>query len=334
MLGLPLNYCHTFVEVTQTMINIFPWGGPRRFHAHAEVLRKYFGSRVQKLTVDAGFSCPNRDGRLGTEGCTFCDNRAFNPSYCTPDKSIRTQLLEGIEFHARRYRRAAAYLAYFQAFTNTYAPVSLLQSRYEEALSVPGVMGLVIGTRPDCLDNEVVERLRQFSLHTYVSVEVGVESFSDVSLTRIKRGHDVKASVEAIQHLAEAGLHTAIHIIFGLPPESREEMIAQAGLISTLPVKSLKIHQLQLIKGTEMEKQYLASPTDFHLFELEEYIDLVISFLERLSPAIAIERLAAEAPPRYLVVSPFGTMRYDEVLRRIESKMEALNTFQGRLFQS
>lgn len=310
------------------------WPSQRRFFAHTAVLRRLFGGRVQKLTVDAGFSCPNRDGTLGTLGCSYCDNDAFNPSYCRPEKPLHEQIVEGMAFHTRRYRRAESYLVYFQAYTNTHGPVTLLRQRFEEALRFPSVKGLVIGTRPDCLGDEVISLLHELSGKTWISVELGVESLYDRSLALTGRGHDAASARDAILRLAAAGLHTGIHLMLGLPGESREDMLAEAGMISHLPVNSLKLHQLQIVKGTRMESMYLENPEGFKLFSLDEYTDLVIAFLERLAPYISVERLAAEAPPRFLAVNPFGLMRYDSILRHIEDRMEALNTWQGRLFES
>lgn len=309
---------------------MFPWGDHRRINAHSLRLKERFGMRVQKLSVDAGFSCPNRDGSRGRGGCTFCDNNAFNPSYCVPEKSIRQQLEEGIAFHRLRYRRTSAYLAYFQAYSNTYGPLDVLQQRYSEALSVDGVMGLVIGTRPDCVGEEVLELLAKLALQYPVFLELGLESCCDRTLMRINRGHSFAEAEDAIRRAAGRGLEPAIHLMLGLPGESREEMIASADIISSLPVRSLKLHQLQIIKGTVMEKEWMQMPGDFTIFGLDEYIDLVIRFLERLRPDIAIERLAAEAPPRYLAERRWGGLRYDQILRRIEDEMERRDTWQGR----
>lgn len=311
---------------------MYPWKDKRRFNAHSCRMREEMGSRIQKLSVDAGFSCPNRDGEKGRGGCTYCDNNAFNPSYCTPVKSITDQLLEGIRFHKQRYRKAAAYFAYFQAYSNTYAPLDVLEQRYMEALKVDGVKGIVIGTRPDCVPDDVLGLLRELASQTQIHLELGLESCYDRSLERINRGHSWEESLDAIKRAASAGFPPAIHLIMGLPGESVEDMIAEAGIISGLPIRSLKLHQLQIIKGTKMEKEFISSPEDFKIFELEEYIDLVIRFLEQLRPDIAIERLAAEAPPRYLYERKWGGLRYDQVLQKIEGEMEERDTWQGKFF--
>ncbi|MBN1108702.1 MAG: TIGR01212 family radical SAM protein, partial [Bacteroidales bacterium] len=234
----------------------YPWGHDRRFNAYSGYFRKLFGSRVQKVSVDAGFTCPNRDGTKGRGGCTYCNNDAFNPSYCIPEKSVRQQIEEGISFHRRRYREAESYLVYFQAYTNTYAPLSRLREIYSEALEVPGIKGLVIGTRPDCIDDEKLEYIKELSSDHYVAVEYGVESCYDKTLKRINRCHTYNDAVEAIEASARKGIHTGAHFIFGLPGETREEMMAEADIISGLPLTTVKFHQLQIIRGTAMEREY------------------------------------------------------------------------------
>lgn len=309
---------------------MFPWSDNRRFNSYSSYMKKEFGSRVQKISIDAGFSCPNRDGKISTGGCTFCRNDAFNPSYCRPEKSVRQQIEEGIEFHQRRYRRAKSYLAYFQAFSNTYKPIDELERLYREALSVDGVIGLVIGTRPDCINEETLEMVKD--LNTTVILEYGVESVYDQTLTRVNRGHDFATAKKAIELTHEYGFHCGGHFIFGLPGETRDMMLNAAKVISELPLTTVKFHQLQIFKDTKMADEYLANPSDFHLFTLEDYIEFVIDFIERLSPNIVIERFAGEVPPRYLVSKPWLNLRYDQVLSLIEKRLEKRNTFQGKLF--
>jgi len=312
---------------------VFPWGHPKRFNSFTEHLKKQFGGRIQKLSIDAGFTCPNRDGTLATGGCTYCDNDAFNPSYCRPEKSITCQIAEGIEFHANRYRRASQFLAYFQPFSNTYAPAGRLKELYNEALAFPGVAGLVIGTRPDCVDDEKLALLKEISDHHYVMVEYGMESCFDETLRRINRGHTFKQTVKAIRKTSALGIPAGGHLILGLPGETREQMLSEAAIISRLPLQMIKFHQLQIFRDTAMASEYKNYPENFNLFDLEEYIDFVIDFIERLSPRIMIERFASEAPPRYLVAPDWGRIRYDEVLRRIEVRMEERDTFQGKGFE-
>ena len=232
-------------------------------------------------------------------GCTYCNNDAFNPSYCLPEKSVSEQIEEGIEFHKWRYSEAVSYLAYFQAYSNTYAPLDLLKKLYEEALRYPGVTGLIIGTRPDCIDEEKLAYLKELSARYYIAVEYGIESCYNKTLIRINRGHSFEDAVSAVERTAELGINTGAHFIFGLPGETREEMLDQADIISGLPLKTVKFHQLQIIKGTTMEKEFLDNPSDFELFEWEEYLEFFIKFLERLNPAIVVERFTGEAPPGF-----------------------------------
>lgn len=307
---------------------MFPWGDNRRFNSYSSYFTREFGSRVQKISIDAGFSCPNRDGKISTGGCTFCRNDAFNPSYCHPEKSIRKQIEEGIEFHQRRYRRAKSYLAYFQAFSNTYKPLDELEKLYREALSVDGVIGLVIGTRPDCINEETLRMLKD--LNATIILEYGVESVYDQTLTRVNRGHDFATAKKAIELTHKYGFHCGGHFIFGLPGETQEMMLNAADIISKLPLTTVKFHQLQIFKDTKMADEYLANPSDFHLFTLEDYIEFVIDFIERLNPNIVIERFAGEVPPRYLVSKPWLNLRYDQVLSLIEKRLEERNTYQGK----
>ena len=307
---------------------MFPWGDNRRFNSYSSYFTREFGSRVQKISIDAGFSCPNRDGKISTGGCTFCRNDAFNPSYCHPEKSIRQQIEEGIGFHQRRYRRAKSYLAYFQAFSNTYKPLDELEKLYREALSVDGVIGLVIGTRPDCINEETLDMLK--SLDATVILEYGVESVYDQTLTRVNRGHDFATAKKAIELTHKYGFHCGGHFIFGLPGETREMMLNAADIISELPLTTVKFHQLQIFKDTKMADEYIANPSDFHLFTLEDYIEFVIDFIECLNPGLVIERFAGEVPPRYLVSKPWLNLRYDQVLSLIEKRLEERNTYQGK----
>ena len=302
------------------------------YRSYAEDCKKAFGSRLQKLSVHAGFTCPNRDGRCGVGGCTYCDNAAFNPSYCRRVGDIRTQLEEGKRFHAWRYRKASKYVAYFQTYSNTYAPLDVLKARYEEALSVEGIEGLIVSTRPDCLPDETLAYLADLSRRCYVRVEIGIESCYDATLRRINRGHDMACTRDAYRRAAAHGLVCGGHLMFGLPGESRADMVAQAALLSELPaLDSLKLHQLQIIKHTAMAAEYEAHPERFSFFTVDEYVELVVDFLERLSPHIRIERLAGEVPPRFLGGPAFG-LRSERVAERIVARMQARGTWQGRLY--
>jgi radical SAM protein (TIGR01212 family) len=310
----------------------FMWGHWRRFNAYSEYFKREFGGRVQKVSVDAGFTCPNRDGSIGTGGCTYCNNDAFNPSYCSPQKSIRQQIEEGIEFHSRRYRRAEKFLVYFQAYSNTYDSLERLKAIYDQALAVEKVVGLVIGTRPDCIDDRKLKYFAELAKTHYIIIEYGLESCYDKTLATINRGHNFADSVNALEKTAELGLKTGVHLIFGLPGETKHQIIDQAAILSKLPITTLKIHQLQIVKNTAMAGQYRQNPEKFSFFSLDEYIDLVIDFTERLNTAIVIERFAGEVPPRFLEGLNWGPMRYDVVLQKIEARMEERNTWQGRLF--
>ena len=311
---------------------VYPWGDKRRFNSYSNYFTKQFGGRVQKISIDAGFSCPNRDGKISMGGCTFCSNEAFNPSYCRPEKSIKQQIEEGIEFHQRRYRRANKYLAYFQPFSNTYKSLEELKDIYQQALDVPEIAGIVIGTRPDLIDESILRHLNEIQKTHYVMLEYGVESVYDETLRRVNRGHDFATAEKAIRMTADYGIPCGAHFIFGLPSESKTMMLNASDIISQLSLTTVKFHQLQIFKGTKMAEEYQAHPEIFHLFDLEEYIDFVIDFAERLNPDIVIERFAGEVPPRYLVSEPWMKLRYDEVLVRIEKRMEERDTWQGKLY--
>jgi radical SAM protein (TIGR01212 family) len=314
-------------------IKTYQWGHERRFNTYSGYFRDIYGARVQKVSIDAGFTCPNRDGSRGLGGCTYCDNDAFNPSYCQPSKSVSEQIGEGIEFHKWRYDEAVSYLAYFQAYSNTYASLDKLKKLYEEALNYPGVIGLIIGTRPDCIDEEKLEFIKELSGKYYVAVEYGIESCYNKTLRRINRRHTFEKAVWALERTTAYGINTGAHFIFGLPGENREEMMNQVDIISGLPVKTVKFHQLQIIKGTAMETEFMNNPGDFELFTWEEYLDFFIAFLERLNPAIVVERFTSETPPRFLTSEGWGKKRTDQLLYLVEKRLEELDTWQGRLYE-
>jgi uncharacterized protein len=304
----------------------------RRYNAYADYIRERFGGRIQKVSVDAGFTCPNRDGTLGTGGCTFCNNDAFNPSYCSGENPITDQLAQGINFLKKRYPRNTGYMAYFQAYTNTFDTLEVLQERFGQALRYPGIIGLVIGTRPDCMDDEKLDYIRSLAETHYVVVEYGIESCYEKTLLRINRGHSMIQTVEAFEKTAARGIHTGGHLIFGLPGETEEEMLNEAGILSKLPIDSIKFHQLQIIKGTKMESEYREDPGNFRLFGLEEYLVFMARFLERLNPRILVERFASESPPGMNLGVSWG-LRYDEFLKRFEKKLGELDTWQGKLYR-
>ena len=303
-----------------------------RYNSQSEYFKSKYGVRLQKLVVDAGFTCPNRDGTKGRGGCTYCDNNAFHPNYSTPDKSIGRQLDEGIEFHRGRYRRAGGYLAYFQPYSNTYAPLEKLRELYGQALAHPEVKGLVIGTRPDCVDAAKLDYLASLAKDHIVIVEYGIESCYDATLQHINRGHSWEDAVRAVEMTAGRGIATGAHFIFGLPGESREMMMAAADKINTLKIDSVKFHQLQIIKGTKMEEEFALYPERFETFTLEGYIDFFVDFLERLRPDLVIDRFAGEVPPRFVNSTPWGLVRNAELNRMLEGRLECRETFQGRLY--
>ena len=274
-------------------------------------LRKQFPDfRVQKISIDAGFTCPNRDGRISTGGCTYCDNRTFNPSYCDRNKSIREQLKEGKNFFNRKYSNMK-YLAYFQAFTNTYGSVDLLKQMYEDALQEEDIVGLVIGTRPDCISTPLLDYLEQLSRQTFLIVEYGIESANNETLRRINRGHTFECSKKAVEMTAERGILTGGHIILGLPGEDREESLRQAPIISSLPLNILKIHQMQIIKGTRLAEEYLQNP--FPLYTVEEYVRLIADYISLLRKDLVLERFVSQSPPELLIAPRWGLKNYQFV---------------------
>lgn len=339
---------------------MFGFSEGKRYNSFVGYYRRRYGERLQKLVLDAGFSCPNRDGTVGRGGCTYCDNAAFHPGYSTPGKPLLTQIDEGIEFQKVRYPRARHYLAYFQAYSNTYGPLDRLKALYEEVLSHPEVVGIVIGTRPDCVDEEKLDyladlaagrvlpgwqrSLRQAQGPTVqapvpdtltapiVVVEYGIESCHDSTLRHINRGHSFECARKAVEMTAERGIDTGAHFILGLPGETREMLLDQCGLISSLPLRSVKFHQLQIVRGTVMEKEYAADPSAFYRPGLDEYLDFVIDILERLRPDLYIERVAGEVPPRFVNDTPWGLVRNFEILRLLDKRLEERDTWQGRLY--
>ena len=306
----------------------FPEG--KRYNSFVGYFRRKYGERLQKIVLDAGFTCPNRDGKVGRGGCTYCDNAAFHPSYSTAGKSLHQQMDEGIEFHKVRYRTTEHYLAYFQSFSNTYAPLERLKQLYEEALSHPSVVGIVVGTRPDCVDEQKLDYLAELAKEYVVIVEYGIESCYDETLRRINRGHDFETSRRAVEMTAQRGLDVGVHFILGLPGETRQMMLDSCAMINALPIRSVKFHQLQIVKGTRMEQEYAACPEDFERFTLDEYLDFFVDMLERLRPDIFIERFVGEVPPRFVNETPWGLIRNVELLRLLDRRLEERDTWQGR----
>ena len=287
------------------------------------------GERVQKISVNGGFTCPNRDGKVGTGGCTFCNNQTFVPEYCENTKSIKQQVAEGIDFFRHKYK-TQRYLVYFQSYTNTYGRIDKLKELYEEALDVDGVKGVVIGTRPDCVNSELLDYLAELNKRTFVCVEYGIESTHDTTLEAINRGHDYECSVRAINETAARGIETGGHIIMGLPGETKEMMMETAKRLNELPLNSLKMHQLQIIRGTRMGADYEARKDNFHIMELDEYIDLAIEFVERLKWDIGIERFVSSSPKDLLIAPQWGLKNF-EFTAKIEKRMTELGAYQGKM---
>lgn len=303
----------------------------KRYNDFSGFLKRYFPGKIQKISVDAGFTCPNRDGTKGYGGCTYCNNRTFSPVYCEREKSVRQQIEDGMAFFARKYP-SMEYLAYFQAYTNTYADPSQLISLYEEALSVPGIRGIIIGTRPDCMPDSLLDKLEELSHNRFVLVEYGIESTDDRTLERINRGHTFEESADAVTRTAARNLSVGGHLILGLPGETDENILRHADILSTLPLNTLKLHQLQLIRHTSMAIAYEREPEKFRLFTVDEYIGLVIRFLERLRPDIIVERFASQSPKELLIAPDWGLKNY-EFANRLLSRMKELDTWQGRLYE-
>ena len=283
-------------------------------------IREQFPFRVQKISVDAGFSCPNRDGHFSMGGCTFCNNKTFNPAYCDNRKSITRQLEEGKAFFAKKYPEMK-YLAYFQAYSNTYGPLAELKAKYEEALAVDDIVGLVIGTRPDCVSDEVLDYLETLSHQTFLIVEYGIESANDDTLQRINRGHTFACSRQAIIKAHQKGIITCGHIILGLPGEDEQEMLRQAKAISDLPLDILKLHQLQVIKGTPLAAEYESHP--FRVLSAEEYVDLVIRYVSQLRNNIILERFVSQSPPD-MVLSPKWGLKNHEFTDLLNKRIREL----------
>lgn len=288
-------------------------------------IRTRFPFKVQKISIDAGFTCPNRDGQTGTGGCTYCDNRTFNPTYCDRRKTVSEQLEEGKAFFARKYPEMR-YLAYFQAYTNTYAPVSSLATMYEEALCTENVVGIVIGTRPDCINEALLDYLKTLSRRTFVLIEYGIETANNTTLRRINRGHTFECTQRAIEMTHRRGILVGGHIILGLPGEDTAESIRQAPIISSLPLDILKIHQMQIIRGTVLAREYARKP--FHIYNVDEYIQLIIDYIARLRKDLILERFVSQSPADLLIAPKWGLKNY-EFTNRLVNRMKKIGAFQG-----
>ena len=303
-----------------------------RYNDLSAYLSAHFPYKVQKISLNAGFTCPNRDGTVGYGGCTYCNNQTFNPAYCKTEKTVTQQLEEGKQFFARKYPDMK-FLAYFQAYTNTYAELEELKRKYEEALQVSDVVGLVIGTRPDCMPDVLLDYLEELNKRTFLIVEYGVESTDNHTLKRINRGHTFEVAIEAIHRTVDRGIRVGAHIILGLPGEERETLIAQAEILSSLPLTTLKLHQLQLIKGTRMAAEYDENPSDFHLYSADEYIDLVIDYVEHLRPDIVLERFVSQSPKELLIAPDWG-LKNHEFTDKVKKRMRERDAWQGKRYNN
>lgn len=297
------------------------------YNSFSSWIRKRFPFRVQKISIDAGFSCPNRDGKISWGGCSFCDNRTFNPSYCNSSTSVKEQIKAGKDFFARKYPEMK-YIAYFQAYSNTYAEVDKLKRKYEEALGCDDVVGIVVGTRPDCINNKVLDYLEELNRQTFLTVEYGIESTNNDTLRRINRGHTFECSKKAINDTAERGIVTGGHIIIGLPGELGEGIIRQAEKISATKLDILKIHQLQIVRGTRLAEEYTQKP--FHVFSADEYIRVVSEYIRHLRKDIVIERFVSQSPKGMLIAPDWGLKNY-EFTNKLNNYLKENNIRQGEL---
>jgi len=324
-----------FLLFLPTMINdekqSFVWGHTKRYNDFSTQFRTRFAGRVQKVSIDAGFTCPNRDGLKGVGGCTYCNNKSFKPTYTHPQKSVSQQVEEGIAFFSKKYE-AMQFLAYFQAYTNTYAPFSDLIKLYEEALKHPKIIGLVISTRPDSVTPEILDYLAELSKKVYVMVEFGIETQVDKTLEMINRGHTFADSVRALEETSKRGIYNCAHLILGLPGETRTDWLEQARIISKLPVQNLKLHQLQIHRETVLEKHFAANRVEFHLFTVDEYVELVVDYLELLKPSIIVERFVSEAPAEMVIAPQWGLKNF-EFVAKVEKLLLERDTWQGRLYK-
>lgn len=303
------------------------------YNDFSSFIKEKFNERVQKISLDTGFTCPNRDGTKGYGGCTYCNNNTFNPYYCKPNKSITQQLNEGIEFFSKKYN-TQKYLAYFQAYTNTYADIELIKELYLEAINHPKVIGLVIGTRPDCINTELINFLIQLRTNNYITLEFGVESTINRTLNFINRCHTFEDTIAAYELTKDKGFHLGAHLIIGLPGETREEMLNHAVELSKLPINSLKIHQLQVVKHTKMAQQLRTKPHLFNLFELEDYIEFISEFVALLRPDIVIERFISESPAHLLIAPKWNGLKNFEIVDKIEKRLKTKNLWQGKNYKA
>jgi radical SAM protein (TIGR01212 family) len=310
---------------------VFNWGHNRRFNDYSSYIKKKYGKRVQKISVNIGVSCPNRDGFKGVGGCIYCDNKTFKPGYCEPEIPVKQQIEKGVGFFEKKYPDMS-YMAYFQSYTNTYAPLDYLRKVYTEAISQPKIIGLIIGTRPDCINDEILTMLKELSEKVDVMLEFGIESTIDKTLMEINRCHTWQDSKNAINLCNKYGFDVGIHLILGLPGETENQILEHAKKISELPIKTLKLHQLQVIKDTLLAKKYKDNPNYVKLYNYEEYIKLSIKFIELLNPNIVIERFVSVSPIDKLIAPKWNKIKNFEIVAMIDKELDQQNTFQGRCY--
>lgn len=306
-------------------------GGILQWNDYSSYIRRTFGQRVQKISVNAGFTCPNRDGKISKEGCIYCTNKSFSPFYCNSDDSISEQLRKGIDFFSPKYN-AQKYLAYFQTYTNTYDNINALRQKYDEALSVDGVIGLVISTRPDCVNDEIMRLLADYAKEKYVEIEFGLESTKNTALELINRGHTYEQAVDAIMLAQKYGIMSGVHLILGLPYETEDDFYLHAEKISQLPISTLKLHQMQVLKGTRLESLYFENKSVFADLSLENYVRIVANFLDMLNPEIIVERLTSESPREMVLYPDWNGRKNFEVSHIVNAFMKKNGMFQGRRF--
>ncbi len=308
------------------------FGGGKRYNSYSSYIKTQFDERVQKVSLDTGFTCPNRDGSKGVGGCTYCNNNSFNPNYCKPTVTITDQLNTGIEFFSKKKKPINKFLAYFQAYTNTYADIELVKELYLEAVNHPDIVGLVVGTRPDCINEDLIQFMSDLAKEYYVSLEFGVESTLNRTLDAINRCHTFEETKEAYQLSKDRGMHLGAHMILGLPGESREDILGHVYELNKLPIHSLKLHQLQIIKHTMMAHQLKKEPEMFQLFDMDEYIDLITEFVARLRPDIVIERFISQSPAHLLLAPHWGVKNF-EIVDKIEKRLREKDYWQGKLYK-
>lgn len=308
------------------------FNGNKQFNDFSSFIKSRFSERVQKISLDTGFTCPNRDGTKGIGGCTYCNNNnnnSFNPNYCKPKKSISQQLNEGISFFSKKYK-TQKYFAYFQAYTNTYADIELVKELYNEAINHPKVIGLVIGTRPDCISEELIDFLAELAKTYFVSLEFGVESTLESTLKNINRCHSYEETKQVYKLVKDRGLHLGAHMIIGLPGETKADILNHAIELSKLPINSLKLHQLQIVKHTMMAVQLKNNPEQFELFKVDEYIDLITEFIASLRPDIILERFISESPAHLLIAPKWNGIKNFEVVAKIDKRLQEKGLWQGK----